>query len=155
MVLACAVVPRGAGFRMRCWARAVGAEVRRQHLTGFGVDTPSMRILFASAFVLVNVMAADPVGIGVSIVNRTAAKEPLRVNRVFEGSGAAKAGMKADCWLISIDGTNVVAAPIREVAAALRGVVGSEVIVGVADPKRAVTNEFRIKRSVIRLADFQ
>jgi C-terminal processing protease CtpA/Prc len=96
-----------------------------------------------------------PTGIGVVLVNRTAASEPLRITRVFADTGADKAGVQSNCLLISINGTNAVNMPLANASNFIRGPSGSVVVIRVADVARKATNEFRIIRRPIKLPEFE
>ena len=87
--------------------------------------------------------------IGAVIVDRNAAGEPLRTGRVFDGSPAAKAGIKSECFLISINGTNVVSASMKESMSLMIGPSGTTVTLELADPTRTQTNKLTVKRAPI------
>ena len=90
--------------------------------------------------------AAEMGALGVWIVDRRNAEEPLRTGNVFPKSPADKAGIKSDWYLISVDGTNVVNIPFKESMRIIRGAVGTKVTLELADSTRSKTNKFTVKR---------
>ena len=96
--------------------------------------------------VTLSVLAGDFGSIGVVIVDRKNDKEPLRTGVVYPGSPAARAGMKPNGFLISVDGTNVVSMSFTQSMSVVRGPVGTFVTLEVADSKMSHTNKFTIKR---------
>ncbi|MGO8929997.1 MAG: S41 family peptidase [Limisphaerales bacterium] len=92
------------------------------------------------------VLAGVMGGIGIVVVDRTTASEPLRIKSVIPRSPAERAGIKPDCFLISVDGTNVVSMPFTRARSMLLGPVGTSVTLDLADSKMSQTNRFTAKR---------
>lgn len=92
-------------------------------------------------------LAGDLGGIGLVIVDRNSANEPLRIGTIYPGSPAERAGVTGNGFLISVDGTNVVSLSITQSMNIVRGPVGTFVKLGIADSKMSHTNEFTVKRS--------
>ena len=90
--------------------------------------------------------AEEPGSTGVWIVGRRTPDEPLRTGKVWPQSPADKAGIKPGCYLIAIDGTNVVHLPITNAVNLVRGPIGKIVTLEIADPARTKTNKFVVKR---------
>jgi len=95
--------------------------------------------------------AQELAGIGVDFTRGT--NQPVMVYSVHPGSPAEKAGIQRGCFLISVDGTNVVSIPLERAAKMVRGRVGTSVTIQVADANLAHTNSFEIKRSRIVIVD--
>src|SRR6266567_5123280 len=112
-------------------------------------------IVAVSAFLAfgLSALAQDIAGIGLDIVQRENANEPLRTKTVHPGSPAEKAGIKPDGFLISVDGTNVVSMSLTQAVKMVRGPVGTSVTVQLADSKMNHTNTFTIKRSRMVIVD--
>jgi S1-C subfamily serine protease len=85
-------------------------------------------------------------GIGIVVVDRRIASEPLRIQSVIPGSPAERAGIKPPCFLISIDGTNVVSLSSARSRSMMLGPVGTTVTLDLADSKMSQTNRFTAKR---------
>ncbi len=92
-------------------------------------------------------LAADIGGIGVVIVDRRQADEPLRTGKVFPGSPAERAGIKPNWFLISVNGTNVVSMSLTQSMSLVRGPVGTALSLELADPGMNHTNQFTAKRA--------
>ncbi len=112
-------------------------------------------IVAVSAFLAFGLaaLAQEIAGIGLDIVQRENANEPLRTKTVHPGSPAEKAGIKPDGFLISVDGTNVVSMSLTQAVKMVRGPVGTSVTVQLADSKMTHTNTFTIKRSRMVIVD--
>jgi C-terminal processing protease CtpA/Prc len=93
-----------------------------------------------------SVLAADLVGIGVVIVDKKKEGEPLRTGVVYAGSPAERAGIKPNCYLISVDGTNVVNMSLTQSMSIVRGPIGTSVRLELADSTQSHTNKFTVKR---------
>ena len=97
-------------------------------------------------------MAEDLGGIGFLLIEKKNAKEPYQIEKVYPGSPADRAGIKAKSYLISIDGTNVVSMPTAQSARMLRGPVGAKVTVELADPAMRETRPMlRVPSPINRL----
>jgi carboxyl-terminal processing protease len=112
-------------------------------------------IVAVSAFLAFGLaaLAQEIAGIGLDIVQRKNANEPLRTRAVHPGSPAEKAGIKPDGFLISVDGTNVVSMSLTQAVKMVRGPVGTSVTVQLADFNMTQTNTFTIKRSRMVIVD--
>jgi C-terminal processing protease CtpA/Prc len=92
------------------------------------------------------ILAGELGGIGVVVVDRRIANEPLRIENVVSGSPAERAGIKPHCFLISVDGTNVVSMPLTRSRRMLLGPIGTSVTLDLADSQMNQTNRFTAKR---------
>jgi hypothetical protein len=99
------------------------------------------------------ILAGTLGGIGVVVVDRRIASEPLRIESVIPGSPAERAGIKPHCFLISIDGTNVVSMSSTRSRSMLLGSVGTSVTLDLADSKMSQTNRFTAKRGRVVFSD--
>jgi C-terminal processing protease CtpA/Prc len=98
-------------------------------------------------------VAGEEIGAtGVWVVGRKVNDEPLRTGMVWPKSPADKAGITSGCFLISVDGTNVVTMSATNAMNMIRGPVGKVVTLEIADATRSKTNKFAVKRgrAVIR-----
>jgi len=110
--------------------------------------------LFLGVFALIgsSSWAQEIAGSGLVVVDRKSSDEPLRITKVHPGSPAEKAGIKLfRGYLISVDGTNVVALEISKAVSLLRGPAGTPVAVEIADMGRETTNRFTLKRQKMAL----
>src|SRR5437899_6999414 len=98
-------------------------------------------------------MAEELAGIGILLVEKKKGDEPYRIEKVYPGSPAERAGIKAEWFLLSIDGTNVVSTPLAQSAGMLRGPVGAKVTVELADPAMSRTNKFTLRRAKMILSE--
>jgi carboxyl-terminal processing protease len=87
-------------------------------------------------------------GIGLTV---TATKGGLRVESVFKGSPAARAGIEAGETIVSVDGKSIVGLDSNAATALIKGPEGSEVTVGVRAPKSDRTRMERLVRAQISL----
>jgi C-terminal processing protease CtpA/Prc len=85
-------------------------------------------------------------GIGITIADRKHEKEPTRVAQVFRGSPAERAGIKTNWFIISVDRTNVVSMSSLQCMLRVCGLVGTSVVLELADPPMQHTNKFTVKR---------
>jgi C-terminal processing protease CtpA/Prc len=92
------------------------------------------------------ILAGELGGIGVVVVDRRNDGEPLRISNVVAGSPAEKAGIKPPCFLLSVNGTNVVSMPIARSRSIMLGPVGTSMTIEVADVQMSHTNKFTAKR---------
>jgi|SRR5208282_1680726 len=106
----------------------------------------------AFLLVLSSAFAESVVGVGLALY-RANDYGPVKVKQVFSGSPASKAGIKPGFNIISIDGTNTTDKSLRECAELIRGVQGSQVILGVVDPDQNTTNNITLKRASIQYHD--
>jgi carboxyl-terminal processing protease len=94
-----------------------------------------------------SVLAGDFGGIGLVILDRERANEPLKTGTVYPGSPADRAGVTPDGFLIAVDGTNIVSMPFDQSMSIVRGPVGTFVTLEIADSTMSHTNKFTVKRS--------
>lgn len=87
-------------------------------------------------------------GVGLSV---SEAKEGLRVVKVFERSPAAEAGIATGETIVEVDGKPI--AGLRSTAATelIKGPEGTEVTLGVRDPKSGKTRQLKVTRAQISL----
>lgn len=85
-------------------------------------------------------------GIGIEV---SVAGPPLRVEAVFPGSPAAKAGIRAGDEIVAVNGQSVTAVPPVVAVARLRGRAGTTVAVTVS--QGGVSRTVRIERATIQL----
>ena len=116
--------------------------IRRYHKS---MKTKLFAALGLLAVVLV-VVAADVGGIGLIIVDRKDANEPLRTGNALPGSPAERAGIRPQSFLISINGTNVVSLSLTQALSMVRGPVGTQVTLELADSTMSLTNKFALQR---------
>ena len=87
-------------------------------------------------------------GIG-SIIRQT--EDYTIVAEPYEGSPAAKAGLKAGDKLLSIDGISTKNRPLQEVSEVLKGTPGTEVKVEILSPGEKSSRKVKITREQIRI----
>lgn len=87
-------------------------------------------------------------GIGLSIV---AAKKGLKVVKVFPRSPAQSGGIKAGETIVSADGETLEGLSSAEATDKIKGPEGTEVTVGVLDPKTKKTRELTLTRAEVEL----
>ena len=105
-----------------------------------------LTVIIAFLALAATILAADVGSIGLVIVDRSNAKEPLRTGVVYAGSPAERAGIKPNGFLISVNGTNVVRMSGAEAASMVRGPVGTSVTVEIADSTLSHTNKITVIR---------
>ena len=106
-----------------------------------------MTVALGFLAITLSALAVDPVGIGVVILSRKQADEPLRIGRVFPGSPAERVGIQPYGFLISVNGTNVVSMSLTQSMSIVRGPVGTPITLELADPEMKHTNKFTVKRA--------
>jgi carboxyl-terminal processing protease len=87
-------------------------------------------------------------GIGLSV--STVAKG-LRVEQVFPGSPAAEAGILVGEVVVAVDGDSIAGEDSTEATKKIKGPEGTEVTVGVLDPKAKKTRELTLTRAEVSL----
>jgi carboxyl-terminal processing protease len=87
-------------------------------------------------------------GIGLSVAGVGAG---LRVERVFEGSPAERAGIEVGEVIVSVDGSSIAGLDSGAATARIKGPEGTEVTVGVRNPKSGRTRQVRLTRAQISL----
>jgi len=90
-------------------------------------------------------------GVGVMITKKD--NEPLRIVSTKPESPAEKAGIKAPCFIISVNGTNLVHASFTESRSIMLGPVGSAMTLELADLSMTKTNKYRLKRERMLFPD--
>lgn len=92
-------------------------------------------------------------GFGVASTGLELRKEQASVLVVeaFDGTPAAKAGIRAGDRVARIDGSELDALPLNDVVNRLRGAVGSQVVLAIERPGAARPLELIVRREVIRL----
>jgi carboxyl-terminal processing protease len=87
-------------------------------------------------------------GIGLTV---TRTKDGLRVQSVFKGSPAARAGIETGETIVSVDGRSIAGLDSSAATALIKGPEGSEVTVGVRPPKGGKARQERLVRAQISL----
>jgi carboxyl-terminal processing protease len=85
-------------------------------------------------------------GIGLSVA---AVKDGLRIESVFKGSPAERAGIEAGETIVSVDGESIAGLESDAATALIKGPEGTEVTVGVRGPKGGKTRRERLVRAQI------
>ena len=87
-------------------------------------------------------LLAEELGVpGFLLIPVKISDRPCQISTVMPGSPADRAGIKADWFLISIDGTNVVGMSLVQCGDMLRGSVGAKVTLELADSAMSRTNK--------------
>jgi carboxyl-terminal processing protease len=87
-------------------------------------------------------------GIGLTV---TGVKAGLRVESVFKGSPAARAGIEVGETIVSVDGRSIAGLSSDAATALIKGPEGSKVTVGVRNPKGGKTRQAQLTRAQISL----
>ncbi len=87
-------------------------------------------------------------GIGLSVVP---VKRGLRITRVFPGSPAAGAGLRAGETIVSVGGDSIAGESSTEATAKIKGPEGTEVTVGVLDAKSGEVRQETMTRAEVAL----
>lgn len=87
-------------------------------------------------------------GIGLSI---EADKRGIAVARVFPRSPAAAAGIEVGEVIVSVDGRSIAGLNTTEATSKVKGPEGTEVTIGVLDPKSGKTRELTLTRAQVTL----
>ncbi len=87
-------------------------------------------------------------GVGLSV---TEAKRGLRVVRVFKRSPAEEAGIEVGETIVSVDGESIAGLGSTAATERIKGPEGSEVTLGVRDPKGGKTRQVKVTRAQISL----
>jgi carboxyl-terminal processing protease len=87
-------------------------------------------------------------GIGLTV---RGVKDGLRVESVFKGSPADRAGIEVAETIVSVDGSSIAGLGSDAATALIKGPEGSEVTVGVRGPKSGKTRQVRLVRAQISL----
>ena len=85
-------------------------------------------------------------GIGLSV---TGVKSGLRVEQVFKGSPAERAGIGVGETIVSVDGRSIAGLDSDAATARIKGEEGTEVTVGVRSPEGGETRQVRLTRAEI------
>jgi carboxyl-terminal processing protease len=78
-------------------------------------------------------------------------KKGLKVARVFAGSPAAEGGIKAGEAIVSVDGKSIAGLESSAATAKIKGPEGTEVTVGVLDPKHGKRRNLTLTRAQVAL----
>jgi C-terminal processing protease CtpA/Prc len=98
-------------------------------------------------------LLAEELGVpGFFLIPVKISDRPCQISTVMPGSPADRAGIKADWFLISIDGTNVVGMSLVQCGDMLRGSVGAKVTLELADSAMSRTNKFTVRRAKMVLS---
>jgi carboxyl-terminal processing protease len=123
--------------------RGMVRELRRRHRDRFSdYFSPSALARFDEA------ISGRFSGIGLSV---TQVKPGLRVERVFAGSPAQKAGLEAGETIVSVDGHSIAGQSSRASTEKIKGPEGTEVTIGVRPQGGGKPRELRITRAEIAL----
>lgn len=87
-------------------------------------------------------------GIGLSV---SSVKQGLRVETVFPHSPAAEGGIRVGEVIVSVNGKSIAGESSTEATKAIKGPEGTEVTVGVLDPKTKKTRELTLTRAEVSL----
>ncbi|HWB68350.1 MAG TPA: S41 family peptidase [Solirubrobacterales bacterium] len=87
-------------------------------------------------------------GIGLSV---TQVERGLRAERVFAGSPAARAGIEPGDVVVSVDGESIAGVSSEVATAKIKGPEGTDVVVGVLDPKSGKVRDVRLTRAQVSL----
>ncbi|MGE0507184.1 MAG: S41 family peptidase, partial [Solirubrobacterales bacterium] len=87
-------------------------------------------------------------GIGLSV---TEVRQGLRAETVYAGSPAAEAGIEPGEVVVSVDGESIAGVPSIEATKKIKGPEGTEVTIGVLDPKTKKTRELTLTRAEVSL----
>jgi carboxyl-terminal processing protease len=87
-------------------------------------------------------------GIGLSVVS---VKKGLHVVKVFHGSPAEEGGIKAGDTIVSVEGESIAGLNSTEATNKIKGEEGTQVTVGVLDPKTKKTTEKTLTRAEVEL----
>ena len=85
-------------------------------------------------------------GVGLSV---TAVKDGLRIEQVFKGSPAERSGIVVGETIVSVGGRSIAGLDSNTATALIKGPEGSEVAVGVRDPKDGRVRRLRLTRAQI------
>ena len=102
-------------------------------------------VILTSFLIVSTALAESLVGVGLMLYKR-GAKAPVKVVAVTPGSPAAKAGIKPEFAIATIDGTNTEDLSVAECMQRLRGAPDTQVALGVVDPTLHRTNTVTLKR---------
>lgn len=117
-------------------------ELRRRHHDRFSeYFSPAAQASFEES------ISGRFTGIGLSV---TQVKPGLRVEKVFAGSPAGKAGIEAGETIVAVDGKSIAGESSAVSTEKIKGAEGTEVTVGVRSPKGKV-RQLRIVREQIAL----
>jgi carboxyl-terminal processing protease len=87
-------------------------------------------------------------GIGLSV---SEVKKGLRAETVYPGSPAAEAGIEPGEIVVSVDGESIAGVPSTEATKKIKGPEGTEVTIGVLDPKTKKTRKLTLIRAEVSL----
>lgn len=87
-------------------------------------------------------------GIGLSVKE---VKRGLEVERVFKGSPAARAGIEPGDTIVSVDGHSLKGVDSATATEMVKGPEGTDVVVGVLDPKTGKVRKIKLTRAQVSL----
>jgi carboxyl-terminal processing protease len=87
-------------------------------------------------------------GIGLTVIP---VKRGLQVERVFPGSPAAAAGISAGEVIVSVEGKSIAGESSSEATAKIKGPEGTDVTIGVRDPKSGKVRQETLTRAEVTL----
>jgi carboxyl-terminal processing protease len=87
-------------------------------------------------------------GIGLSVIP---VKQGLKVGHVFKRSPADAAGIETGEIVVSVEGKSIAGVDSEEATARIKGPEGTDVTIGVLDPKSGKTRQLKITREEIAL----
>jgi carboxyl-terminal processing protease len=93
-------------------------------------------------------------GIGVSVATQLAANRGLLIERVFNSSPAARAGLKAGDLIVAVNGRKLASLSAEAATSLIRGLPGTDVQLGIQAPSSgrsyaAALRDVRITRAVV------
>jgi carboxyl-terminal processing protease len=93
-------------------------------------------------------------GIGVSVATQLAANRGLLIERVFNSSPAARAGLKAGDVIVAVDGRKLASLSAEAATSLIRGLPGTDVQLGIQAPsggrsRPGVLHSVKITRAVV------
>ena len=93
-------------------------------------------------------------GIGVSVATQLAADRGLLIERVFDSSPAARAGLKAGDLVVAVNGRKLAGTSVETAVSLIKGLPGTDVQLGVEPPPaehahRSAVHDVKLTRAVV------
>jgi carboxyl-terminal processing protease len=93
-------------------------------------------------------------GIGVSVATQLAADRGLLIERVFDSSPAARAGLKAGDLVVAVNGRKLAGTSVETAVSLIKGLPGTDVQLGVEPPpaervRRGGVRDVKLTRAVV------